>query len=168
MSHAKEKGDDALFRRLLPGERVASQRARDEASEVAILLRKRRLEQQAADAKRRRAVQREERLAADDSEKLKALTAQAQAKLAETRLQVMQATIRNRRDQTAKTEQAAADAARSRWLQTQFPVEALRRVMRWHDKMDRKLFGKQMTEEIEKRTFERVLSNCSIPALVGH
>ena len=166
--HAKRSCDDALYRRLLQGGRVAERNAREGASETALRLRKRAQEQWTADAKRRKTAQLEERRAADDSEKLKALTAKALADRSEARTLAMQQTIINRRDLAAQTRQAAMEHMRERWLQTEFPAAELLRVVDARDKLtvpEFAAFTNRVRGEITKGTFDKPLSIAAIPHL---
>jgi hypothetical protein len=135
---ALKERDDVMMKHLRQRMGGEKRDKRDAASEAAMLLLKRGREQNEADAKRRKEELGAERLAANETERLKLATARTQEQLAQTRLELMRQAVINRRDQEAARRREAETKAANRWLQNGYPSEVATRLMAvWRDKPDK-------------------------------
>ena len=99
-------------------------------AEAGVVLRKRACEMQEAEDERGEANREAERLSANEAERRKQATAKAQEQNALARLAIMKQTIVNRRDAEAKRKEDERKKAYNRWLQTEYPADLARRLIK--------------------------------------
>ena len=115
---AVQKRDDAMLRCMRKPTREETLNEKDAATDVSMLLRERAEDQRAEEAKRRREVLEEERLAAKDIEETKLIRAKAEQAAAEARLASLRQIVVNRRDAEARRQAEALHTTQDSWLQT--------------------------------------------------
>jgi hypothetical protein len=150
--------NDLMLKHMRIQIRGETQKQRDAGTEISVLLRKRGQEHREAEAKRRREVLKEERLAAKDLEETKVITAKASQAAAEARLASLRQIVLNRRDAQARKHEEGMERAFQRWLQTQYPAMLGRRCLltrRGLSKESRQGFEREISKLLKAGTFQR-------------
>ena len=124
--HAMRNHDDLALRRMRTEIRKDNHAQQEAATEIASHLRKRAETQRDADAKRRKEALEVERLAGKDFEEAKSHRANAELALVLGRRENLRQTLLVRRDADFRKQQALAEKAHQRWLQTEYPVTLAR------------------------------------------
>jgi len=152
--------DDRMVKIMRTAMREQTREQKAASTDVGIHLRKRAQEQMALDAKRRKEVAAEERLAAMSLEEVKVRTAKEQRATQDARCVALQLAIQFRRDSEKRKRAEALERAQQRWLQTTYPVILGRHCINSFLKfspLSKKAFEKHIQNKIDQGTFARQL-----------
>jgi len=122
MAEAKRRRDDRTLQQLRKFGKVDTGEKKRAESETGVLLRKRAQEEADKAAKRRKELQEERRLAANEEEARKQETAKAQERVAAVKYMALEKLLENKKAAEKQREESAKAKEHSRWLQTVFPA----------------------------------------------
>ena len=134
--------------------------SKEGATEVAMLLRKRALEQHQEDVKRAKKIQEEERIEAKSAEELKQRKVQQEELVLEARRKCLAQALINRQDHAAKKQREFHAKVFQRWFQTTYPAILVDRCIEVFKNMSKDAkthFAKTVQHMIISKAFTRPL-----------
>ena len=152
--------DDKMVKIMRTAMREETRDKKEANTEVGIHLRKRAQDQMCEDAKRRKEIAAENKLAAMDLEEVQVRKAKEQRATQEAHCRRLQLLILERRENEKRKRAEALERAQQRWLQTQYAPIMAKRCTKFFVKMSvfsKTQFGKVIANEIVNGTFNRQL-----------
>ena len=129
---AKKFGNDRMVRMMRKEMQELKKHKRESATPCGMALRKRALEQQAEESKKRKVAAEEERLSAKTAEEAKARKAEADAIRAKALQATQEQILINRRDMDERNKMKALQRANDKWLQTVYPALLARKCINFY------------------------------------
>ena len=153
---ARRRRDDVSLRRLLSQRAEANNHKSAAATEIAHVLQRRALQEHAENKVKREKAMEAERAARTDEELAKARRAEAEARNAELKLQLLREHERQHKAEQKRRHEEAKFKAQQKWLQTEYPrdlAKLLSRATRKQSESDKAAFIAKLEELRAKNWF---------------